>query len=176
MSHYLLPDGISRILLPDGQSLLLTEAGSEVAGDLLSALWEALAASGELEEAFGKPAGDDRGWLQWQGGKASLPYVVMSSTEFGSPDYTTSGSSVRTVSVLIVVYARTKPQARSLGSAIRSVLDPIDGYDRLVFEDGEELSRFPGESGVPNLDPNRDAGGSSVWAYRLPIDFLISSN
>ncbi len=151
----------------------------ELAPDLPTAIWDALAADEGLEIAFGRPAGGEDGWLQWPDGEAGLPYAVMLAPVDLVPYETTfRGDRNQSVQVQIAIYADTKGAAQTLGARVLDAFadeDPdVIGIPALAWETGREVARFPKDPGFAELDPDPGPDGESeVWAYRVLIDLWI---
>lgn len=148
--------------------------------DFLTAVWEALSAEASLEAAFGRPAGGVGGWLQWPDGQSELPLAVLSSIDLGVQGRTFVDLTLRTVRLVVSVYATPESSARSLGQAIRSALAPVNGYQRVHYSDGAvDGKEIPGgrtdrtfPSGPESL-PDRDRRGRAVFLEKVLFDYQL---
>jgi hypothetical protein len=150
----------------------------ELAPDLPTALWDALAADGGLAAAFGKAAGGEDGWLQWGDGEAGLPYAVLLAPVDLVPSETTfAGTRTQTTQAQIAVYAAGKDEAQALGTEILAAFDDEVASPRiptLTWTAGREIARFPKDPGFAELDPDPGPDGEpEVWAYRVLVDLWI---
>jgi hypothetical protein len=148
--------------------------------DLLAAAWEALAASTDLETAFGRPAGGTDGWLRWPEEQADLPLAVLSSIDLSSVRRTFTGMTLRTDRLVVSVYATPKTTCQDLGDAVRAALAPVEGYARLAYSNAEVDGReVPGgrvdrtPPGGPETLPERDRFARTVYLYRVLFDLQL---
>jgi len=92
---------------------------------------------------------------------------------YQTPFLNTSDSYYKEVACQFTVLSRDDEEADALGSAAYDALFPEQANPPLVFADGYEMTRTPGQSRGPEALAWGRTGGDPVWLYRFDYTFLI---
>lgn len=104
--------------------------------------------------------------------EAAYPYLVINRL-WQSPFINTSSSYYKEVGVQFTLLSQDADEADTLGNAAYDALFPEDANPSLVFTDGYEMTRSPGQSHGPDAQTSGRTSGDPVWMYRFDYTFLI---
>ncbi len=103
---------------------------------------------------------------------AELPFLVINRL-YQIPFLNTTDSYYKEVACQFTIYSSDDEEADALGSAAVDSLFPEHVNPPLVFTDGYEMTRTPGQSRGPEAQTWGRTAGDPVWRYRFDYTFLV---